>query len=79
MDEQQRPGSPGQRAVKRVCVCVCVRARANSCVLLQNAMNLATFLHYWLNVSIKLQYTHTHPYLPQRLSSANSQISHSFV
>ena len=22
------PGSPGQRAVKRVCVCVCVRARA---------------------------------------------------
>jgi len=24
------PGSPGQRAVKRVCVCVCVRARAPS-------------------------------------------------
>ena len=24
MDEQQRPGSPGQRAVKRTCVCVCV-------------------------------------------------------
>ena len=24
------PGSPGQRAVKRVCVCVCVRARDNS-------------------------------------------------
>jgi len=26
------PGSPGQRAVKRVCVCVCVRACVRACV-----------------------------------------------
>ena len=26
------PGSPGQRAVKRVCVCVCVRACVCACV-----------------------------------------------
>jgi len=27
------PGSPGQRAVKWVCVCVCARARTRACVL----------------------------------------------
>ena len=27
-------GSPGQRAVKHVCVCVCVRVHARVCVLL---------------------------------------------
>jgi len=27
------PGSPGERAVKRVCVCVCVRACVRACVL----------------------------------------------
>ena len=26
------PGSPGQRAVKRVCVCVCMRACVRACV-----------------------------------------------
>jgi len=26
------PGSPGKRAVKRVCVCACVRARVRVCV-----------------------------------------------
>jgi len=26
------PGSPGKRAVKRVCVCVCVRACVRACV-----------------------------------------------
>jgi len=26
-----RPGSPGHRAVKRVCVCVCVRACVRAC------------------------------------------------
>ena len=29
-----RPGSPGQRAVKRVCVCACVRVRACVCACL---------------------------------------------
>ena len=27
-----RPGSPGKRAVKRVCVCVCARACVRACV-----------------------------------------------
>ena len=27
-----QPGSPGQRAVKRVCVCVCVCACVRACV-----------------------------------------------
>jgi len=26
------PGSPGQKAVKRLCVCVCVRACVRACV-----------------------------------------------
>jgi len=26
------PGSPGQRAIKRVCVCVCVCVRVRACV-----------------------------------------------
>ena len=32
------PGSPGQRAVKRVCVCVCVRACACVCVYLSDCI-----------------------------------------
>jgi len=41
-------GSPGKRAVKRVCVCVCVRAcvRARVCVLLM--FKLRHFTHTML-------------------------------
>ena len=33
------PGSPGQRAIKRVCVCVCVRACVCVRVCVINSMN----------------------------------------
>jgi len=43
------PGSPGKRAVRRVCACVRVRA-ANSLTLIRRVLLwLGTLVYFWIN------------------------------
>ena len=46
------PGSPGQRAVKRVCVCACVRACVCTLCIQSTKFFIITFPPTWWNTSL---------------------------
>jgi len=46
------PGSPGKRAVKRVCVCACVRACVCVCVCMQHLIYFLSFAGLGLLVTV---------------------------